>query len=683
MLQDSERYNNIQNNIKINGISSITTENLIFYLYYSSKNSELQVLNEKKIENYFYKINRSYFYENIFVNKGNYSQLGIFFLGLAFPFYINFPRMYNLGFSGFCVGIICFIGLYQFINQLYGNFFPIASKLFVIISILFYVIFFLFLNKLNHISLFFISCIVSFCIINYIYRLKLSVPSKKNIYNQYKVGLIDAESQEDFISYDFYIEQVCDETIKRFGLKLPSGKMLYSYLTIFKFNNNENKKSDFIINIFAPLITLIYNYFLGSYLNDLTNNEINQKTLKAIPILGIESDSNNYLNCQANYVLPIEFNFNSFIHEFYNERELDDTHYRLFLKCLKRINTELLERYKPVFTKLEDISEEELKKHLKSNSTDKNHILVQLERFFKEKQIPLSFDNNDYLYSLLNFINDANIKESERKDAINLYHKINQTLQIKTNYIDGNIKKKKNEFNNKDDIRDNIEIATKVLLDDENIQKDSKDLLKKLCTNYVDSFRKHAQEGKLYGYNYNLYTFKYFNRNVRLISNKVFNFIIRLISTYILFARPVTSPWLLATFFLIPSIQFENYFKYFSESNIFMKYLGLGMDSEYFISNDFDKNNSNNQQLKFDWNLIYKILLYIPLTAFLQSFNNVFYGLTFTPNYVNIIAQGIFIFNLFLLINNFTGYDDISLSIIYWLLVLIIIIIIYLVKNNK
>ena len=114
-----------------------------------------------------------------------------------------------------------------------------------------------------------------------------------------------------------------------------------------------------------------------------------------------------------------------------------------------------------------------------------------------------------------------------------------------------------------------------------------------------------------------------------------------------------------------------------------MKYLGLGMDSEYFISNDFDKNNSNNQQLKFDWNLIYKILLYIPLTAFLQSFNNVFYGLTFTPNYVNIIAQGIFIFNLFLLINNFTGYDDITLSIIYWLLVLIIIIIIYLVKNNK
>ena len=115
-----------------------------------------------------------------------------------------------------------------------------------------------------------------------------------------------------------------------------------------------------------------------------------------------------------------------------------------------------------------------------------------------------------------------------------------------------------------------------------------------------------------------------------------------------------------------------------------MKYLGLGMDSEYFVANDFDKNNSNNQPISFDWNLIYKILLYIPLTAFLQSFNNVFYGLTFTPNYVNIIAQGIFIFNLFLLINKYTfSLGDISFNIIYWLLALVIIIVIYLVKNNK
>ena len=411
---ESERYNNIQNNIKINGISSITTENLIFYLYYSSKNPELRVLNKKKIEDYFYKINRSYFYENIFVNKGNYSQIGIFFLGLAFPFYINYPRMYNLGFTGFFVGILCFVALYQFVNQLYGNFFPIASKLFIIITILIYVLFFLFLNKLNHISLFFLSAIVSFCLINYIYRLKLSEPSKKNTYNQYKVKIKEIKEQT-FITYDYYIEQACDETIKRFGLKLPSGKMLYSYLTIFEFDDNKNKLTDFIINIIAPLISLIYNYYLGSYLNDFKNREINNQNLNAIPVLGINEDSNKYINCQANYVLPIEFNFNSFIHEYYTENKLNDTHYRLFLKCLKRINTELLERYQPKFIKLEDISEEELKKHLKANSKKRNHILVELERFFKEKNIPLSFDNNDYLYSLLDFINSADIKDKEKK----------------------------------------------------------------------------------------------------------------------------------------------------------------------------------------------------------------------------------------------------------------------------
>ena len=204
--------------------------------------------------------------------------------------------------------------------------------------------------------------------------------------------------------------------------------------------------------------------------------------------------------------------------------------------------------------------------------------------------------------------------------------------------------------------------------------------MKNLCVNYVETFRKYSQEGILYGYNYNLYTFKYFNRNIRLASNKVFNFIVRLISVYILFARPITSPWLLATFLLIPSIQFDNYFKYFSENNIFMKYLGLGMDSEYFVSNDFD-NNKNNPS--FDWNLIYKIIIYIPLTLFLQYYNNVFYGLTFTPNYLNIISQGIFIFNLFLLMNNFTGFDDITLNIIYWMTILLILIIIYFVKIKK
>ena len=53
------------------------------------------------------------------------------------------------------------------------------------------------------------------------------------------------------------------------------------------------------------------------------------------------------------------------------------------------------------------------------------------------------------------------------------------------------------------------------LLDDGDIDKDTKELLKNLCVNYVETFIKYSQEGILYGYNYNLYTFKYFNRNIR------------------------------------------------------------------------------------------------------------------------------------------------------------------------
>ena len=682
----SDEFNNIQDKIRLNGVKNISTENLIFYLYYATKNPELKTIDKKKIEDYFYKINYSFFFENIFTNTGNYSQLSIIIVGLLIPFYLNYPRMYNLGFFGFLIGISSFVSLYQLVHSLYGSFFPSASRLFITLNIIFYFVFFVLFNKLNHISLFFISSIVSFCIINYLYRLILTTPSKSNNYNKLNVTF---ENKKDFMEYDYILADVCNEIIKRFGLKLPSGKMLYSYLTVFKIGDNKHKVSDFLVNLFSPFLTIGYNYFLGSFLNSLVNNEYNGTDLNVIPIIGISPFSSKYLTCQANYVLPIEFNFNSFLHEFYQEKELDDEQYRIFVKAIKRINFELLDKYQPKFEKIESLSKEELKKHLKKGSKDRNHILIQLEEFFKDKEIigkndNLSnhFDNNDYIVKLKDYIKDSNIKEKDKYDAIQLYHKINQTLEIKTNFSKSENNMKKNTLTN--DYTENIDLAIQVLLDDENIKNESKVLLKELCQNYVDYFRKNIKEEKLYGYNYNLLTYSLFNRDFRLGSNSIFIFLMRLISTYVLFSRPITSPWLLSIFALIPVIGFDKYFKYFTEDNFIMKYLSMGMDDEYF-KEEFKNEINNNTILKKAEKFIYKFLLYIFIALpFLQFYNNVFYGLTFSPNYVNIIYQIIFIINLIGTMNaDSLGLEPLTFNIVFWILVLIISTIIYFIFKNK
>ena len=89
-------FNSIEENIRKKDIKDISTEDLIYYLYFKTKNEELKNFDKKKIENYFYKINYSYFYENIFSNTGNYSELAIYIIGLLIPFYINYPKFYQL-----------------------------------------------------------------------------------------------------------------------------------------------------------------------------------------------------------------------------------------------------------------------------------------------------------------------------------------------------------------------------------------------------------------------------------------------------------------------------------------------------------------------------------------------------------------------------------------------------------
>ena len=207
----SSDFNKLEDNIRTKDISKIKTENLIHYLYLCSKNTDLKDFNnKKKINNYLYDINQSYYYENIFTNTGNYSSLSIYLIGLLIPYYYYYPRFYNLSGFVFMIGLISFISLYYQINTLFGAFFPSASRLFLIMSILFYGIFFLLLNKLNHISLFFISSIVSFVFVNYLYRVLLTVPSQGNKYNKLNAEYKD---EKNYIEYNENINKVCYEII--------------------------------------------------------------------------------------------------------------------------------------------------------------------------------------------------------------------------------------------------------------------------------------------------------------------------------------------------------------------------------------------------------------------------------------------------------------------------------------
>jgi len=264
------RINNIENNLNSNP-SSISTSDLIYYLQYTSNNNQLNPNNIEETQTYLNQINNSYNYENIFVNTSNYTSIMYTYIGLLIPFYFFYPRFYNLNTLGCLIGIISFVILLSLINKLYGSIFNNIAYVFFGLTFTIYILFFILLNKLNHISLFFISAIISFFFINYVCRIILTVPTKNNEYNQLKATM---NNNTNYTQYNVLIEQACFQIIDRFNLKLPSGNMLYSYLTVFDMGTNTNKIADFMTNLFGPIISISMLYLLSKFLNNIKENDI-------------------------------------------------------------------------------------------------------------------------------------------------------------------------------------------------------------------------------------------------------------------------------------------------------------------------------------------------------------------------------------------------------------------------
>ena len=722
--------------------SSISTNDLIYYLKCNSNNSILDPNNLDATKDYLNKINISFSYENIFTNTSNYGSIVTSIIGLLIPFYYFFPRFYKIGFLGTFIGIMSFFNLYSKTNNLYSTFFSSIGLVFISLTMLIYIIFFILLNKLNHYSLFFISAIISFLIINYILRFILTIPTKVNKWNQYNASMNNNNSS-NYTEYNQLLETACFQVMDRFNMKLPSGNMLYSYLTVFKIGENPNKTkiADFLTNMFAPFISIFLLWYLGYFLAQLKDETIEnteEKKINLFPLIGIHDDSKKYYTCQANYILPKELNLGLLIHDHLDKYNFDDTLYSKVEKALTRISRELLQKYNPKFLKLEPINDnqnlknnkifkEEIYDNLKDNkifkeiinllkrnninlfeeiSKPKNNIeFNKIQSGGNEKNIPIVNNqsgstpivnnqsgstpivnnqsestpivnnqsestptvnnqsestpivnnqynsNDDYISRIKGIINEQIIPYKRKSEMLDLVDHITNTLKI-INEI--------NEGYENDSL-----LARDELLYDKEIKEEQKPKLKEILDDYIDKFKKNLEikDQTLFGYHYNIVGYKLFGTNVRLKSNDCFSFILRLLSTWLLFAKPIGSPWVISKYIMSSSEGFKKLLKNLTGTSLLWKYFGMGLDRSYFeemykdVVNNKENSIFNNPSLLLSkgWNLLLTILTFILLAMVFYFYNSTNFGLTSSPSWYNMLYQILFIINITW---NLSKYND-------------------------
>jgi hypothetical protein len=345
----------------------ITDKDIVFYLSYKSNQAKLDPDDMNSTKNYISDIIKSYSYENIFVNTSNYSSLTTMYIGLLLPFFYTYPRFYKLNYLGIFIGFGCFLGLAFRINKLYS---PLIKDvrldvIYMICSFVFYFIFVVLLNKLNHLSLFYLCAASFFSIYNWIIRLRILGDSEMN---SYRAKLLPAETDEDanlnYAEYDIYIEGACLELNSRWSLSLPTGNILYSYFTQYEIGSSDSNEigADIAANIVSPLLSIIIMWFISKFLlqyNEMidTPNDKNTFSMKPFPIIGFfnNEQTKRFYSCQANYVLPEELNLSMLIHPIIDKYKIrDPIWFASIEKALVRITNELLAKYNPKFCRIHD-----------------------------------------------------------------------------------------------------------------------------------------------------------------------------------------------------------------------------------------------------------------------------------------------------------------------------------------
>ena len=695
MAVDINRINNIEYNLKLNLVQNISTNDLIYYLEYNTHNTNISSSDLKLTENYFKKINASFYFEDIFVNKTNYTSFLLLIFGLLLPFYYTYPKFYKLGSGLTILGIVSYLSIYFKLNSLYSNFFKNVGLYFLISTLIFYIVFFIFLNKLNHISLFFISGLIIYFFLTNVCKIILSFPIESNPYNKYRATI---NNNKNFVPYNLLIETTCLELLKRFNLNLPSGNMLYSYLTEFQIGDNNEKYSDFFTNFFGPILSVGLLWLLSKFLNDvkgemtgLSNSGNKNIDINFFPITGFDDISLKYIMCGANFILPKHLNCDLMIKdlldkyksEIFNKEikdkkdinnlkyEFDDEMYNKLQKSFLRISNELLEKYNPKFSKKTFKDKEALKEEIYKNiSVNKSYLKIQKifdnDSECKKEFAQLKF-TKDYEDVIKNF---ANKKQGENKisyqDLVEIYSALGQINNCLT--VEDFANEKYQNLSN---------LAIQTLLGDEKLKGPVEILFKKIAEEFKTTFVKNLEAKNIYGYDDNIISYNYF-QNLKEKSNSIFGIIIRLISTWFLFAKPFGSSWLLTKYFLIPSYGFEDIIKNISNGNFIWKYISLGLDSEYFKDKIKSIKISNNETIfqKIS-DIVLSIIVFLISFSLLQFYNTSSFGFNLSPGWHNLICQIIFFGNI---IGNMIIYKEkksnIWFNFIYFGIVLIIIIII-------
>ena len=660
MSNDKSRINKIEGLLQSDA-KNVSTNDLIYYLKVNSKNEILNPNNINKSKEYFNKINNSFAYENIFVNTSNYSSIVLMLIGLLLPFYYFYPRFYKMGFFGFAIGISCFLGICGKISSYYSTFFPSIGIIYILLTIFIYILFFVTLNKLNHISLFFISAIIAYTLTTFVLRIVLTIPLESNEFSHYKATIDYDKIKKGYTEYNIYTEIATNQIIDRFKLNLPSGNMLYSYLTQFKIGINDNKISDFIVNIVGPLISLLILKLLGSFLSDIDDKTIEGITekIKLFPLIGINDNSFKYYTCQANYILPREFNVHLLIYEIVDKYNFDETVYKKVEKALLRISNELLSKYNPKFYKALDGDNKNIINNLRNNK-----IFNEICKILKKNNLNFEIENID---QIRDYIYNEDIPYKKKENMFDLLLHINNVLKIENDF--------KDYYNN------NSFLAKEELLYDKDIDKEYKKTLDKISTEYIENFTKNLNldNNTLYGYHYNITTYNLFSAYVRTYSNKIFKMILGFISTWLLLTKPFGSGWLISKFILSSFNGFKRTLRYLRGDSIMWKYFSMGLDRGYYESMyEKVKNNNDNSILTKGMNIIYTILIFILMAPLLFYYNSITFGMTLSPGWFNIICQLLFIINIFG--NIYCYYNDKSLifyNIIFLLTLIILPIIIF------
>ena len=622
MSCDINRINSIEHNLKDNP-KLVPTEDLLYYLQCNTNNKNV---NSKE---YFKNINSSFFYEDIFVNTSNYSSILPCIIGLLLPFYFMYPKFYKLGNIGLIIGLISFIVLYSKVDNLYSNFFNNIGIYFCLTSIIFYIGFFIILNKLNHISLFFISAIVAYLVINYICRIILTFPIEQNPYNKFRAT---ENNNKNFTPYNLLLETTCYEIIQRYNLKIPTGVMLYSYLTKFEINaNDSNKYSDFFTNFLGPFFSVGILWILGYFLSMIHDKASGFGDLiDILPIIGINENSFKYYTCQANYILPKQFNVDLVIHEILDKYNFDMEIYRRIEKGLIRISNEMLEKYNPKFTS-ENISKSDIFKNL-----NENKIFIQIKEIidkYDKDFDTLKFDTN-FDTQIRDFLKmNVRVPYKEKKIIYSLLYQINNVLKIDDNFNES--------------YQNDSDLAIEDLLYDKKLKVGAVRLIKKIAEEYKDTFLKNINIKTLYGYDENIITYELFNDNVKKSSNIIFKYLLRLISCWLLFSKPIGSSWLLSKYMLIPKYGFKSIFKNISDDSFLWKYFSMGLDTSYI--KDIYKKIGNVATLPITTrivDIILSVLVFIFVFGLLQFYNTTNFGLNLSPSWYNLIFQFIFFINI-------------------------------------